>query len=82
MVLISRLVSGAYWMRVIPNNVGVMAEGMEVDLEEGPGPSSSGGKTKKRFEVKKVMPSVSVYALPTIFSHQWNAVALWSWGKP
>jgi len=33
----------------------VMAEGMEVDLDEGPGPSSSGGKTKKRFEVKKVI---------------------------
>lgn len=32
-----------------------MAEGMEVDLvEEGPGPSSSGVKNKKRFEVKKV----------------------------
>ena len=30
-----------------------MAEGMEVDLE-GPGPSSSGVKNKKRFEVKKV----------------------------
>ena len=31
-----------------------MAEGMEVDMEEGPGPSSSGVKNKKRFEVKKV----------------------------
>ena len=32
----------------------MMAEGMEVDMEEGPGPSSSVVKTKKRFEVKKV----------------------------
>jgi len=32
----------------------MMAEGMEVDMEEGPGPSSSGVKNKKRFEVKKV----------------------------
>ena len=39
----------------------MMAEGMvmEVDMEEGPGPSSSGVKNKKRFEVKKVFLSIN-----------------------
>lgn len=37
-----------------------MAEGMEVDVDEGPGPSSSGVKTKKRFEVKKVVYLVNL----------------------
>lgn len=40
-----------------------MAEGMEVDMEEGPGPSSSVVKSKKRFEVKKVFSVLSWFII-------------------
>lgn len=68
-------------------------EGMDVDT---PGlPSTSSGSAKKRFEVKKVRTffhhlylfqatfegSIRPNSLFFAFS-QWNAVALWAWGKP
>ncbi len=52
-----------------------MAEGMEVD-------STPVVRDKKRFEVKKVYYSfLSAKFHPFCHSLQWNAVALWAWGR-
>ena len=54
----------------------VMADGMEVD------PSPPAVRDKKRFEVKKVFILFYTQLFQKyIFSVQWNAVALWSWGE-
>lgn len=72
-----------------------MASVMDVDEEEVEMASSSSGKgDKKRFEVKKVtidlrfiIVTVSNFFVVIIlffnplFFFQWNAVALWAWGR-
>ena len=69
------------------------AEGMDVDPPALP--STSSGSAKKRFEVKKVRTFCHhLYLFQATFKGstranslffaflQWNAVALWAWGKP
>jgi hypothetical protein len=52
---------------------------MEVDVDV-PTVASKKDDSKKRFEVKKVC--TILYKLRLFTSIQWNAVALWAWGKP